>query len=91
MLNDVATYVRFHLYSILKAAELYREKTDQWLPGLGVVATTEGSLVEGDRTLLHLDCGSSLTTMFVKLAGFHSIRVNFTECKLYLNLKLKKM
>lgn len=40
--------------------------------------------------LLHLDSGHSDTTVFVQLAGLHALRVDFTKCKLHLNLELKK-
>lgn len=75
-----------HLYNILEMAKLYGKETAQWSPG--VRASRDFGGAEG--TLPHLDPGRSDTTVCVKLAGLRTLRVGFMECKLHLNLELKK-
>lgn len=90
--SDTKSYIPYDSIDILEKATLEEQKSDQWLPGTGGWGrewNTEGH--EGtseNKGNIYLD-GSGvyrIDSMFVKThQTIHLKKVNFTECKFYLN------
>lgn len=92
VLNEIVTsYVTSFTEHSEKGNILGEENRSQWLLGWGEELTPKGHRGLGnDRALLYLSCGHSYTIYVLVTAGeLYAIRMNFAECKLYLNLKLK--